>query len=97
VPAVRVNQRTVLVQTEGLDRKEGVGLCARVSSHDQKSGLERQVARLTDWATTTGTPIVRVESEVGSAMNGNVARPDGCSQTPTSPPLLLSTATGWDG
>lgn len=71
VPAVRVNERTVLVQTEELRRAEGIGLYARVSSHDQKSDLDRQVARLTDWAAATGSPIVRVEAEVGSGMNGN--------------------------
>ena len=71
VPAVRVNQRTVLVQTEALDRGEGIGLYARVSSHDQKPDLQRQVARLIEWAQTTGAAVVRVESEVGSGMNGN--------------------------
>jgi putative resolvase len=51
----------------------GVGLYARVSSHDQKADLDRQVARLSSWAAQAGLPVVRVESEVGSGMNG--ARP----------------------
>jgi putative resolvase len=47
VPAVRVNQRTVLVNLGGGDAlADGVGLCARVSSHDQRADVDRQVARL---------------------------------------------------
>jgi putative resolvase len=49
VPAVRVNQRTVLV-SPGVPAGPAVaayGLYARVSSHDQREDLDRQVARLT--------------------------------------------------
>jgi putative resolvase len=42
-----------------------------VSSHDHKQDLDRQVARLVSWAATTGRPVVRVEAEVGSGMNGS--------------------------
>jgi putative resolvase len=49
----------------------GLGLYARVSSHDQKADLERQVARLSAWAATAGHRVVRVEAEVGSGMNGS--------------------------
>jgi putative resolvase len=49
----------------------GVGLYARVSSHDQKGDLGRQVARLSAWAAQAGLVVVRVESEVGSGMNGS--------------------------
>jgi putative resolvase len=52
----------------------GVGLYARVSSHDQKADLDRQVARLSSWAAQAGLPVVRVESEVGSGMNGARAK-----------------------
>lgn len=71
VPAVRVNQRTVLVNPgSGEDAVGGVGLYARVSSHDQRADLDRQVARLSEWAAQAGVPVVRVEAEVGSGMNG---------------------------
>jgi putative resolvase len=72
VPAVRVNQRTVLVNPDR-DRSAvvgGVGLYARVSSHDQRADLDRQVARLSAWAGQAGATVVRVETEVGSGMNG---------------------------
>lgn len=46
------------------------GLYARVSSHDQKSDLDRQVTRLSHWAAEAGGHVVRVEAETGSGMNG---------------------------
>jgi putative resolvase len=71
VPAVRVNQRTVLVNPGGGDVPAGgVGLYARVSSHDQRADLDRQVARLSEWAAQANVSVVRVEAEVGSGMNG---------------------------
>jgi putative resolvase len=71
VPAVRVNQRTVLVNPGGSDALVGgVGLYARVSSHDQRADLGRQVARLSQWAAQANAPVVRVEAEVGSGMGG---------------------------
>jgi putative resolvase len=45
-----------------------------VSSHDQKSDLERQVARLSAWAAKTGHRVVRVEAEIASGMHGGRAR-----------------------
>lgn len=72
VPAVRVNQRTILVSPDAAvaEASAAFGLYARVSSHDQKSDLDRQVARLTSWAALVGGRVVRVEAEVGSGMNG---------------------------
>ncbi|MGP8300268.1 IS607 family transposase [Streptomyces inhibens] len=73
VAATRVGARTILVNVEARAAPVavgGVGLYARVSSHDQKSDLERQVARLSKWAVQAGHQVVRVESEVGSGMNG---------------------------
>lgn len=40
------------------------------SSADQRSDLDRQVARVTVWATSEGMPVDRVVTEVGSALNG---------------------------
>ena len=44
---------------------------ARVSSADQRSDLDRQVARVTSWATSQGWAVDRVVTEVGSALNGH--------------------------
>ncbi|MDG4767792.1 IS607 family transposase [Solwaraspora sp. WMMD406] len=44
---------------------------ARVSSADQKPDLDRQVARVTVWATGQKLGVDRVVTEVGSALNGH--------------------------
>ena len=44
---------------------------ARVSSADQKSDLDRQVARVTVWATGQKLAVDRVVTEVGSVLNGH--------------------------
>ena len=66
VPAVRVNQRTVLVSPDApTEPAAAYGLYARVSSHDQREDLDRQVARLTTWAADAGGQVVRVGAEAG--------------------------------
>ncbi|MEU0555661.1 IS607 family transposase [Dactylosporangium sp. NPDC006015] len=47
---------------------------ARVSSADRKSDLDRQVARVTTWATGQHLAVDRVVTEVGSALNGHRKR-----------------------
>lgn len=73
VPAERVGPRTILVNIEANTSPTvtgGAGLYARVSSPDQKPDLERQTARLSAWAAKAGHRVVRIESEIGSGMNG---------------------------
>ncbi|MFF4158860.1 IS607 family transposase [Streptomyces sp. NPDC001678] len=73
VPAQRVGPRTILVNidaTTTLGAVGGLGLYARVSSHDRKTDLERQVVRLSAWAAKAGHRVVRVEAEIASGMNG---------------------------
>lgn len=62
VPAERVGLRTILVNIEANTAPGGIGLCARVSSHDQKADLERQVARLSERAAKAGHTVARVEA-----------------------------------
>jgi putative resolvase len=76
VPARKAG-RLILVSPETAaapERPGAAGLYARVSSHDQKADLDRQVARLSSWAAQAGLPVVRVEAEVGSGMNGTRAK-----------------------
>jgi len=73
VPAVQTETGMILVQPAfafGVV-EEGLGLYARVSSHDQRGDLDRQVVRLSKWAAQTGRTVVRLEAEVGSGMNGS--------------------------
>ena len=45
-----------------------------MSSPDQKADLDRRVARLPARAAQAGLPVVRVEAEAGSGVNGTRAR-----------------------
>ena len=72
VPARKVG-RLILVSPDAAAAPapaEAAGLYARVSSQDQKPDLDRQVARLSEWTAQAGLPVVRVEAEIGSGMNG---------------------------
>jgi len=77
VPATRVGPGTILVNMDAVTAPTitgGVGLYARVSCHDHRADLDRQVGRLSASAAQAGLRVVRVESEVGSGMNGSRAK-----------------------
>src|SRR5260370_9957568 len=78
-PARQINARVILVDDAASTNRaapelSAVGLYARVSSHDQRCDLDRQIARLSEWATKAGAGVVRIEAEVGSGMNGARAK-----------------------
>jgi putative resolvase len=72
VPAIRTPSGTILVEIpRGSQASTGrTVVYARVSSHDQRSDLDRQVARLTEWVTGSGMAVDSVVTEVGSGVNG---------------------------
>ena len=73
VPALQTPSGTILVQSAADARPSddgGLGLYARVSSHDQRADLDRQVSRLTRWAAAASARVMRVEAEVASGMTG---------------------------
>ena len=72
VAARRVGPRTVLIEADPAS-PVGVALYARVSSHDQRSDLDRQLGRLVAWAAEHQLAVTHTVAEVGSGMNG--ARP----------------------
>ena len=74
VPARRVGG-LILVDAPGASvPTDRVAVYARVSSADQRADLDRQVARVTAWATGEGLSVGRVVTEVGSALNGKRRR-----------------------
>jgi putative resolvase len=92
VPAERVGPRTILVNIEANSSPcvtGGVGLYARVSSHDQKSDLERQIARPAQWAVAGGHRVVRIESETASGMNGGRAKAKRLLAGPDVPTVVV--------
>jgi predicted site-specific integrase-resolvase len=74
VPARKVGG-LILVDAEAPAARLGLtAVYARVSSSDQRSDLDRQVARVTAWATEQGMSVDRTVTEVGSALNGTRRR-----------------------
>ena len=72
VPAQRVGGLIMVGDLTDAERTPTTktAIYARVSSADQKADLDRQVARVTAWATSNGYSIDLVVTEVGSALNG---------------------------
>jgi putative resolvase len=71
VPARRLPTGTIMVDADApVGRSETAVVYARVWSVGQRTDLDRQVARVTGWATGQGGAIGRVVSEVGSALDG---------------------------
>jgi putative resolvase len=71
VPARQTATGTILVEVPAAGGvADGVVVVyGRVSSHDQR-GLDRQVARVTEWVTGQGLAVAEVVREVGSGLNG---------------------------
>lgn len=74
MPAQRLPSGTIMVDVAGDDTQGQVVVYARVSSADQRADLDRQVARVTAWATGQNMGVSRVVTEVGSALNGRGKR-----------------------
>jgi putative resolvase len=70
VPAQRVGRLILVRAAPAADGEGGVVIYARVSSHDQRPDLDRQVARLTGWADGQGLQVRQVVCEVGPGLNG---------------------------
>jgi putative resolvase len=70
VTAQRVGRLILVNAAPAAGMKSGAVVYARVSSHDQRSDLDRQVARLTAWATDHELEVDQVVCEVGSGLNG---------------------------
>jgi putative resolvase len=70
VPFRRLLSGTILVDVAKPDGEQRVVLHARVSAHDQRADLDRQVSRLTGWAADGGLEVGQVVAEVGSGLNG---------------------------
>ena len=69
VPAYQLATGTVVVDAK--PKPAGVALYARVSSNDQKNDLDRQLARLTEYAVANNLVIVDAVKEIGSGLNGH--------------------------
>jgi len=70
VPAYRVGGLILIGDPVPAASAGSTVVYARVSSADQRADLDRQVARVTAWATGRHLSVDRVVTEVGSALNG---------------------------
>ena len=61
---------TILVDAALEQEPRTVALYARVSSHDQRNDLDRQLARLSQYAAEQNLHVVESLAEVGSGLNG---------------------------
>ncbi len=61
---------TILVDAPMDTKPATVALYARVSSHDQRADLDRQLARLSVFAAGHDLHVVGAVAEVGSGLNG---------------------------
>jgi len=74
IKAVQLPTGTILVETEPvIEQTNHLVVYARVSSHDQKNDLERQVGRVVAAITAGDQTVSKVITEIGSGLNG--ARP----------------------
>jgi predicted site-specific integrase-resolvase len=72
VPARRVGRLILVGEPIGeAGLRARAAVYARVSSADQKADLDRQVVRVTAWATDQQITVGKVVVEVGSALNGH--------------------------
>jgi predicted site-specific integrase-resolvase len=70
VSAYQTESGTIIVTPIQVEQGQAAAY-VRVSSHDQKSDIDRQVARITMWATQNGYAIHQVVTEIGSGLNGH--------------------------
>ena len=70
VPAKQLSTGTILVEDEPQPEDRGVALYARVSSADQRNNLDRQLARLAEFAAEKNLKVSKVIKEIGSGLNG---------------------------
>ncbi len=90
VPARRVG-KLILVDIDGATAAQSTRtvIYARVSSHDQRTDLDRQVARLTAWVIGQRMSIDEVVTEVGSGMNAKRRRLARLLSDPTATTIVV--------
>jgi predicted site-specific integrase-resolvase len=95
VPAHRVGGLILIGEPVQPGRPTGSTVVyARVSSSDQKADLDRQVARITTWATDRHLFVDRVVTEVGSARSGQLRKFPSLLGDESVATIVASTATG---
>ena len=71
VLAEQMASGTILIKSETKNTDNSCVIYARVSSHDQKNDLDRQVNRIASEIIKQGLTISKIITEVGSGLNGH--------------------------
>ena len=87
--AVQLPTGTILVEEQAEGPPGGVALYARVSGSDQKPDLNRQIARLVEFATKKKLLVTRTAKEVGSGLNGKRTKLLGLLGDPTIGTIVI--------
>jgi len=72
VKAYQLPNKTIIVQEENIsspNKKEKIFIYARVSSHNKKDDLQRQIARCEEFARAKGLSVDKIYKEIASGMN----------------------------
>ena len=90
VPARQTATGTIVVEVPAAGGvAPGVVVYARVSSHDQRAGLDRQVAQVTEWVIGQGLAVAEVVREVGSGLNGKRPELRGVLSDPSATVIVV--------
>jgi putative resolvase len=74
-PATQLPTGTIIIHTEAQEsntfsnKTKRICIYGRVSSHNKKDDLERQIQRCCDFAAASGKPVDKIYKEVASGMN----------------------------
>lgn len=72
VQAIKTATNTILVQENTLEpENQKIAIYCRVSSHDKKGDLTRQVERCEEYCRSKGYSVCKVYKEIASGMNDN--------------------------
>lgn len=71
IPVEQLPTGTVIVHPPLTASEGGAALYARVSSDEEKSDMDRQIARLSEFAASKQLRVVEVVREVGPGLNGH--------------------------
>ena len=90
VPAEQMPSGTIILSPpKDRDSNDTVVVYARVSSHDQKDDLARQVERLGSYASAKGLKVSGVVKEIGSGLNGHRSKLTGLLRDPAVGTILV--------
>ena len=76
-PATQLPTGTIIIHTESQksntfsNQNQKTFVYARVSSHNKKEDLKRQIQRCCDFAAASGRPVDKIYKEIASGMNDN--------------------------